>query len=296
MALDHHRQHRPSRRARSREPDRDRCRARRTRPRAASKSRRFAREMPQRRLQHAGARALRFAPPARPQPPCASRLANSVRAQRAFSIPAEGLHAMLWSNSRSRNNDVKTSYIEYISRAGFGARRSHASSHAAPRQPSSPFADFVSFINDDQHFRPAARGRAAINDAGRAAQLASMIPDYPAPCYLEYFHDQAAALRLGQATRASTHPTSRCSSLPAAAYDGQAIADRAAQRLSHGAGRDATTGATSSQQYSRFVLNDDTQVKCYALESRSSRAARMSRTRRARCSSIRNGTATAVSI
>src|SRR5258706_13246 len=98
---------------------------------------------------------------------------------------------------------------------------------------------------DDQTFiqlREAARD----NDAPRAAQLASTIPDYPAPSYLEYFQIKPQK------------------------FDGQAIADRMRNDYLVVLGT-RHDWRNFDQQYARFVLNDDTQVKCYALESRVAR-------------------------
>ena len=121
--------------------------------------------------------------------------------------------------------------------------------------------------NDDQIFvqlREAAR----TNDAARAAQLASMIPNYPAPSYLEYFQLKP------QLFDSSGHARIDAPDAPVLAflqkYDGQAIADRLRNDYLTvlGARHD---WPNFDQQYARFVLNDDTQVKCYALESRAAR-------------------------
>ena len=121
--------------------------------------------------------------------------------------------------------------------------------------------------NDDQTFvqlREAARN----NDAGRAAQLAAMIPDYPAPSYLEYFQLKP------QLFDGSGHPRIDAPDAPVQSflqrYDGQAIADRLRNDylLVLGARHD---WRSFDDQYKRFVLDDDTQVKCYALESRAAR-------------------------
>jgi soluble lytic murein transglycosylase len=121
--------------------------------------------------------------------------------------------------------------------------------------------------SDDQIFlqlRDAARS----NDAARAAQLAAMIPDYPAPGYVEYF-----ALK-PQLFDSDGHARVDAPDAPVLAflqkYDGQAIADRLRNDylLVLGARHD---WRDFDAQYARFVLNDDTQVKCYALESRAAR-------------------------
>ncbi|HXZ09981.1 MAG TPA: lytic transglycosylase domain-containing protein, partial [Paraburkholderia sp.] len=123
-------------------------------------------------------------------------------------------------------------------------------------------------LNDaDQTFiqlREAARN----NDAARAAQLASLIPDYPAPGYVEYFQLKP------QLFDNTGHARIDAPDMPVLAflqkYDGQAIADRLRNDylLVLGARHD---WRNFDDQYPRFVLNDDTQVKCYALESRAAR-------------------------
>ena len=121
--------------------------------------------------------------------------------------------------------------------------------------------------NDDQTFvqlREAARN----NDAARAAQLAAMIPDYPAPSYLEYFQLKP------QLFDGQGHPRIDAADAPVLSflqrYDGQAIADRMRNDylVVLGARHD---WRNFDQQYARFELNDDTQVKCYALESRAAK-------------------------
>ncbi|MBN3849244.1 MULTISPECIES: lytic transglycosylase domain-containing protein [Burkholderiaceae] len=121
--------------------------------------------------------------------------------------------------------------------------------------------------NDDQIFvqlREAAR----TNDAGRAAQLASMIPNYPAPSYVEYFQIKP------QLFDSSGHARVDAPDAPVLAflqkYDGQAIADRLRNDYLNVLGT-RHDWRNFDQQYAKFVLDDDTQVKCYALESRASR-------------------------
>jgi soluble lytic murein transglycosylase len=120
---------------------------------------------------------------------------------------------------------------------------------------------------DDQIFvqlREAARN----NDPARAAQLAGMIPNYPAPSYVEYFQIKPQLFDGAGHARVDAPDEPVLSFLQR--YDGQAIADRLRNDylLVLGARHD---WRNFDLQYPRFVLNDDTQVKCYALESRLSR-------------------------
>ncbi|MEX3633441.1 transglycosylase SLT domain-containing protein [Paraburkholderia sp. BR14320] len=120
---------------------------------------------------------------------------------------------------------------------------------------------------DDQIFiklRDAARD----NDPERAAQLASLIRNYPAPAYLSYFQIKPR-LFIG-----AGHANLDAPDVPVLSflqrYDGQAIADRLRNDYLRvlGARHD---WKDFDSQYSLFVLNDDTQVNCYALESRAAR-------------------------
>jgi soluble lytic murein transglycosylase len=109
------------------------------------------------------------------------------------------------------------------------------------------------------------REAARNNDPARAAQLAATIPDYPAPGYVEYFQLKP------QLFDSSGHPQVSVPDAQVLAflqkYDGLAIADRLRNDylVVLGSRHDWNN---FDQQYARFVLNDDTQVKCYALESR----------------------------
>lgn len=120
---------------------------------------------------------------------------------------------------------------------------------------------------DDQTFiqlREAARR----NDAAKAAQLAATIPNYPAPSYLEYFQIKPQLFDSSGRARTDAPDAPVLSFLQR--YDGQAIADRMRNDylLVLGARHD---WRNFDEQYTRFVLDDDTQVKCYALESRAAR-------------------------
>ncbi len=130
-----------------------------------------------------------------------------------------------------------------------------------------PLPVAVSLSPDDQTFiqlREASRN----NDAARAAQLAAMIPDYPAPSYLEYFQLKPQLFDSQGHARIDAPDAPVLSFLQH--HDGEAIADRLRNDylLVLGARHDWNN---FDQQYQRFVLNDDTQVKCYALESRAAR-------------------------
>lgn len=127
--------------------------------------------------------------------------------------------------------------------------------------------DSAGLSSEDQTFvqlREAARR----NDAARAAQLAAMIPDYPAPSYLAYFQIKPQLFDAQGHARVDAPDAQVQAFLQA--HDGEAIADRMRNDwlLVLGARHD---WRTFDEQYPRFVLDDDTQVKCYALEARAMR-------------------------
>jgi len=131
-----------------------------------------------------------------------------------------------------------------------------AGRHAAP----APMSDDRIFVQ----LREAARN----NDAARAAQLASMIPDYPAPSYLEYFQIKPQLFDSSGHARLDAPDEPVLSFLKR--HDGEALADRMRNDYLTvlGARHD---WRNFDAQYARFVLDDDTQIKCYALESRAAR-------------------------
>jgi soluble lytic murein transglycosylase len=134
----------------------------------------------------------------------------------------------------------------------------------------------ASAVRPDADFTPSPEDRIFIqlreaarsNDAGRAAQLAAQIPDYPAAGYVEYFTIKPQLFDSQGHARVDAPDEPVLSFLQR--YDGQAIADRLRNDylVVLGGRHD---WRNFEQQYSRFVLNDDTQVKCYALEARAAR-------------------------
>ncbi|KND57657.1 Soluble lytic murein transglycosylase precursor [Candidatus Paraburkholderia schumanniana] len=119
------------------------------------------------------------------------------------------------------------------------------------------------------------RDAARANDAGKAAALAAQIPDYPAPGYLEYFTIKPQLFDSQGHARIDAPVLSFLQR-----YDGQAIADRLRNDYLVVLGN-RHDWKNFEQQYPRFVLDDDTQVKCYALEARLSRGENVARQARA---------------
>lgn len=109
--------------------------------------------------------------------------------------------------------------------------------------------------NDDIFL--ALRDAARRDDAAKAGELAAQLTDYSIPSYVDYYRIKP-----------------RIKSVPVAEirdyltrYDGSAIADRLRNDWLLELGR-ARDWSTFDEQYPLFILNDDTQLKCYALMSK----------------------------
>lgn len=122
--------------------------------------------------------------------------------------------------------------------------------------PSAQAAKHLVNVSEDDIFL-ALRNAALHDDAGKASEYASRLPHYAIPSYVDYYR-----LR----PRIKNAPKTEIREF-LARYDGSAIADRLRNDwlLDLGYKRD---WATFDEQYPLFALNDDTQVKCYALMSR----------------------------
>ena len=101
------------------------------------------------------------------------------------------------------------------------------------------------------------RDAARQDDAAKAEFYAARLSDYSIPSYVDYYRLKP---RLKDASYTEIRDFLK-------RYDGQAIADRLRNDwlLDLGRKRDWTT---FDEQMPQFALNDDTQVKCYALQSR----------------------------
>jgi soluble lytic murein transglycosylase len=127
----------------------------------------------------------------------------------------------------------------------------------------------TAFASDDDAFL-ALRDASRRNDAATAAQIAAGLGNYPLPSYVDYYQlkprikDATAPEILGFLSR----------------YPGTAIGDRLRNDwlLELGKRRD---WATFDEQYPQFQLNDDTQVKCYALMSKALKGANVAEDARA---------------
>jgi len=114
----------------------------------------------------------------------------------------------------------------------------------------------VNFANDDEVFL-ALREASRNNDATRAAELASRLGNYAIPSYVDYYRLRPRILNASEQEIRDY----------LARYDGSAIADRLRNDWLLELGR-ARNWTLFDEQYPQFVLNDDTQVKCYALMSK----------------------------
>ena len=128
-----------------------------------------------------------------------------------------------------------------------GALFMSTASHAARAQ---------GLVNDDDVFL-ALRDAARREDGFSAADLANRLPDYAIPSYVDYYRLKS---RLKDASDLEIRDYLR-------RYNGSAIGDRLRNDwlLLVGRKRDF---ATFDEQYPLFKIDDDTQLKCYALLSR----------------------------
>lgn len=112
------------------------------------------------------------------------------------------------------------------------------------------------YKSDDDTFL-ALRDASRADDAGRAFDLAARLSNYPIRSYVDYYRIKP---------RLRTQPVGEIRDF-LRRYEGTAIADRLRNDwlLELGRTRD---WATFDEQYPQFVLDDDTQLKCYALMSR----------------------------
>ncbi|MBJ7379644.1 MAG: lytic transglycosylase domain-containing protein, partial [Polynucleobacter sp.] len=110
------------------------------------------------------------------------------------------------------------------------------------------------------------REAAKRNDTFRAQQLAANLSAYPYQDYVTYFRLKTQIYDSGNNVRADIHIDSQIVSF-LKEYQGSAIADRLRNDwlLVLGKRKD---WESFDAEYARFVLDDDTQVKCYALMSR----------------------------
>src|SRR5450830_203069 len=105
----------------------------------------------------------------------------------------------------------------------------------------------------------ALRDATRADDAATARSLAARLPNYVIASYVDYY-------RLKPRVRDFTAPQSEIRDF-LSRYDGTAIADRLRNDWLLALGKN-DDWATFDEQYPLFVLNDDVQVKCFALNSR----------------------------
>ena len=110
------------------------------------------------------------------------------------------------------------------------------------------------------------REAAKKNDVFRAQQLASSLPNYPYDDYVAYFRIKPQLFDSAGSARADTSADPQVNEF-LRKYEGAALADRMRNDwlLVLGKRKD---WASFDAEYAKFVLDDDTQVKCYALQSK----------------------------
>lgn len=127
----------------------------------------------------------------------------------------------------------------------------------------------VDFANDDDVFL-ALRAASNSGEMARSMELAERLDDYAIPSYVDYY-------RLRPRLHVVAEQEIRDF---LARYDGSAIADRLRNDWLLELGRDRNW-TLFDEQYPLFVLDDDTQVKCYALMSKASKGERVASDARA---------------
>ncbi len=134
-------------------------------------------------------------------------------------------------------------------------------SQAARRVPVVASSSDLDFI--------ALRDASLRGDTGEAGRLSARLGDYPVPSYVEYYrlYPRLVSAPEGE-VRAFLDK-----------YDGTAIADRLRNDWLLLLGR-ARDWRLFDEQYPLFVLNDDTQVKCYALSSKLAKGENIARAAR----------------
>ncbi|WP_395825941.1 transglycosylase SLT domain-containing protein [Collimonas sp.] len=133
-----------------------------------------------------------------------------------------------------------------------------ALSHAAYAQKrSAGSATAPNFASQDDAFL-ALRDAARANNADKAELLAATLSDYDIPSYVDYYRLKPLIKDLVAPQADILDYLKR--------YDGSAIADRLRNDWLLELGK-AGDWATFDEQYPKFVLDDDTQLKCYALTS-----------------------------
>ncbi len=116
-------------------------------------------------------------------------------------------------------------------------------------------------VNDDDVFM-ALRDAARRDNAAQAEELAARLPNYAIPSYVDYYRLKP---RLKDASGAEIRDY-------LARYDGSAIADRLRNDWLLELGRQRNW-QVFDEQLPLYVVDDDTQVRCYALLSKLSRGA-----------------------
>jgi soluble lytic murein transglycosylase len=114
----------------------------------------------------------------------------------------------------------------------------------------------VNFASDDDVFL-ALRDASRNDDAAKASELASRLRNYAIPSYVDYFQLKP---RINSAPEQEIRDFLK-------RYESSAIADRLRNDWLLELGR-VRNWDLFDEQYPQFVLNDDTQLKCYALMSK----------------------------
>jgi len=138
----------------------------------------------------------------------------------------------------------------------FGTQGAQAQQRQQTQQQRQQAQQPQQFASEDDMFA-ALREAARRDDGAKAFDLSSRLSNYAIPSYIEYYRLKPQVRNLPNAEIRDFLKR----------HEGSAIADRLRNDWLLELGR-ARDWATFDEQYPQFVLDDDTQVKCYALMSR----------------------------
>jgi soluble lytic murein transglycosylase len=144
----------------------------------------------------------------------------------------------------------------------------HATQPAKKPNPTKSYASKITpeDLNDGDRTFIELREAAKKNDGVRTQQLAATLSSYPYEDYVAYFRIKPQLFDSAGIARADTNADSQVTSF-LNQYQGTALADRMRNDwlLVLGKRKD---WSRFDAEYPKFVLDDDTQVKCYALQSK----------------------------
>ncbi len=172
------------------------------------------------------------------------------------------IRAMLQRKTTKLINKHLLLSLVLVAFASTSADLSHAQKNQASTKKKS---SDISLTSDDRIFLEL-REASKNNDASKARDLGQKLSNYDVADYVSYFQIKPRLFDKGGAPRAETNADDAVDQF-LKKYAGTALADRLRNDwlLVLGKRKD---WSSFDREYAQFVLDDDTQVKCYALQSR----------------------------